>query len=369
MIRSVGLTNFKRFARADIELGRLTLLTGLNSGGKSSCIQALLLLHSKPLAGHRLALNGPFGLHLGEAADVLHFDADDDSAGITLSLVTDDWQGGVRLVLPDERATSLSIVDCSLPDRFAIDAALGRRFTYLSAERLGPRELLEVGGETVENIVVGEVGQYTAHVLTQSDRVTVPDARLHPETAAKGGVHTFKTQVEFWMRAMVGPLQVDASWIPKTTAATLRFKSDDVFAEWQHPGNVGFGISYALPIVVAALAAPANDDSLLIVENPEVHLHPSAQSAMGAFLARIAGSGVQVVLETHSDHVVNGVRRAVALDHTLAAEDVVIQFFGRDTAPQRLWVTELGRVSDWPAGFFDQADDDLHQLAKVRRRG
>lgn len=369
MIRSVGLTNFKRFARADIELGRLTLLTGLNSGGKSSTIQALLLLHSKPLAGDRLALNGPFGLQLGEAADVLHFAAEDESAGIGLSLTTDDGHGRMQLVLPDERSTSLAIVDNTLPANFATDAALDRRFTYLSAERLGPRELLEVGSETVEHIVVGEVGQYTAHVLTQSDRVTVPDARLHPDTATRGGVRTFKTQVELWMSTMVGPLQIEAKWIPNTTAATLRFKSDDVLAEWQHPGNVGFGVSYALPIVVAALAAPTDGDSLLIVENPEVHLHPSAQSAMGAFLARIAGSGVQVIIETHSDHVVNGVRRAVALDHTVAADDVAIHFFGRDAAPQRLSVSELGRVSEWPPGFFDQADEDLHRLAKVRRRG
>ena len=368
MIRSVTLQNFKRFERQEIALNRLTLLTGLNSGGKSSVIHALLLLHSKPLGGDRLALNGPFGLHLGEAADVLHFAAD-ERAELALFLQTSEWSGGLRLHQPHERSTSLSIVENTLPTNFALDAALGRRFTYLSADRLGPRDILEVGSETVENITVGHLGQYTAHVLTQFDRQQVADGRLHPRTQNEGGVITFKTQVELWMGSLTGPIQIDAQWIPNTTAARLRFKGDETFAEWQHPANVGFGISYALPIVVASLAAPADHESLLIIENPEVHLHPSAQSAVGGFLARVAGSGVQVVVETHSDHVLNGIRRAVAFDRAVAAEDVTIHYLGRGADPECLSITDLGRLSAWPVGFFDQAEEDLAELARVRRRG
>ncbi|MGH3693299.1 MAG: AAA family ATPase [Pseudonocardiaceae bacterium] len=92
-------------------------------------------------------------------------------------------------------------------------------------------------------------------------------------------------------------------------------------------GNIGFGFSYALPVIIAGLLAPGG--GLLLVENPEAHLHPAGQSRLGRFLARIAGSGVQVVLETHSDHILNGVRLAVADERTINAHDVIVHFFGK----------------------------------------
>ena len=75
------------------------------------------------------------------------------------------------------------------------------------------------------------------------------------------------------------------------------------------PTNVGFGITYALPIVVSALSA--RPGSLLIVENPEAHLHPRGQVKMGELLCQASEAGIQVLIETHSDHVLNGIRLAV----------------------------------------------------------
>ena len=73
--------------------------------------------------------------------------------------------------------------------------------------------------------------------------------------------------------------------------------------------HTGDGLVQVLPIVVAALSAA--EDSLLLIENPEANLHPAGQAHMGEFLAEVAAAGVQVILETHSDHVLNGIRRAV----------------------------------------------------------
>jgi predicted ATPase len=111
---------------------------------------------------------------------------------------------------------------------------------------------------------------------------------------------------------------------------------------------------------------------MLIVENPEAHLQPSGQSAMGAFLAQTAGDDVQVVVETHSDHVINGIRRVIA-DRTsnLAAHDTAIHFFeaaGEEVAVKTIDVMETGQLSVWPPGFFDQGQRDLAQLARAQRR-
>ena len=87
--------------------------------------------------------------------------------------------------------------------------------------------------------------------------------------------------------------------------------------------SVGFGITQVLPILVAALSAGKNE--LWLIENPEVHLHPAGQAQMGQFLAEVAAAGVQVIVETHSDHVFNGIRRAVK-SKRLAADDVALHF-------------------------------------------
>ncbi len=98
--------------------------------------------------------------------------------------------------------------------------------------------------------------------------------------------------------------------------------------------NMGFGVSYSLPIVLAGLFAPVG--GLLIIENPEAHLHPAGQSRMGTFLATLAGDGVQVLVETHSDHVLNGIRRAIGEHLVLGAEHALVHFFdvGDDGQPQ-----------------------------------
>lgn len=142
---------------------------------------------------------------------------------------------------------------------------------------------------------------------------------------------------------------------------TLRLRSDSR-SEFQRPQNVGFGLTQLFPILVALLAA--RPGSLLIVENPEVHLHPQAQQAIGFLLARVAASGVQVVVETHSDHVLNGVRLA-GKAAAIRAEDVAIYFFGRSATGITLEAPTMdadGRLDIWPTGFFDQFDRALSEL-------
>jgi predicted ATPase len=108
-----------------------------------------------------------------------------------------------------------------------------------------------------------------------------------------------------------------------------------------------------------------------MVENPELHLHPAGQSAMGVFLARAAAAGAQVIIETHSDHILNGIRKAVkGVDGApiLTPEQVAIHFFQpRDDAGQRPQVISpvidpQGNLDTWPTDFFDQFDKDLGSL-------
>ena len=106
--------------------------------------------------------------------------------------------------------------------------------------------------------------------------------------------------------------------------------------------------------------------NLILIENPEVHLHPAGQALMGQFLAEVSAAGVQIVLETHSDHILNGIRRSVK-SKKVQHEGVAIYFFrsysderGQVQSPQ---IDADGNLDDWPEDFFDQFDKDMDFFA------
>jgi predicted ATPase len=141
-------------------------------------------------------------------------------------------------------------------------------------------------------------------------------------------------------------------------SAPMRGLISNVLRTW------GFGLTQILPILVAILAA--RKDDVLLIENPEVHLHPHAQQSIGTLLALVASSGVQIVVETHSDHVLNGIRLA-AKSGGISADNVAVHFFSPTQSDGKF--TPLsprldgdGRLDAWPEGFFDQFDLALSEL-------
>lgn len=107
-----------------------------------------------------------------------------------------------------------------------------------------------------------------------------------------------------------------------------------------------------------------------MIENPEAHLHPKAQSKLAELMALAAQNGVQILIETHSDHIVNGTLVAVRKSETLqgiAPDKVKIHYFLRSdsqhtTSVINLPVLEGGQIKNPPAGFFDQIETDLETL-------
>ena len=156
---------------------------------------------------------------------------------------------------------------------------------------------------------------------------------------------------------------IDLQPVPRVNAVTLGLRTSNTTG-FHRPGHTGFGLTQCLPIVVAALSAAEGD--LILLENPEVHLHPAGQAKMGEFLADVARVGVQVIVETHSDHVLNGVRRAVKCGR-LGDDQVAIHFFRprSDGDPQvsSPAMDKAGNIDHWPKGFFDQFDIDASYFA------
>ena len=382
MITRIDLRYFKCFETLKLPVCPLTLLAGANASGKSSVMQALVLLH-QTMREHewssRLMLNG-VAVRLGTAADVIDKIYGRRNCGVTLfdggawfewefEGERDEMSMTVRRSRGETGTGSGWHADgsqplhyllptpsngCSLTDRL-------RRLTYLTAERLGPREYYLYDDPQLTP-VVGPRGEYTVSVL-HSGR----DNRVLPGLVSADVPPTRFRQVEARMARFFPGCVLAIEQVPRANAVTLgiRVASD---TDFHRPVHAGFGLTQVLPIVVAALSA--NDGDLLLIENPEVHLHPAGQAAMGEFLAEVSSAGVQVLIETHSDHVLNGIRRAVKND-TLPCDDVVLHFFRprreeqTDKRPQveSLTIDGNGSIDSWPDGFFDQFDKDMNDLA------
>jgi predicted ATPase len=211
---------------------------------------------------------------------------------------------------------------------------------------------------------IGSSGEFAAHFLSSFGSESVDlEALRHPMASS----NTLQSQVEAWMTEISPGMRLNVkrhSEMDLMTFSVTYSLGHQVASSEYRPTNVGFGITYALPIVVSVLSA--HPGSLMIVENPEAHLHPRGQVKMGELLSLASMAGIQVLIETHSDHVVNGIRLAV---HGGKADPSKVAFYhskwergGRSPSLTLLDLDKNGRLSEWPEGFFDEIERSLDQL-------
>ncbi|AOF96854.1 AAA family ATPase [Sphingobium sp. RAC03] len=380
MIRSIHLTNFKCFQEERIPLNRLTVLSGGNGVGKSSVIQSLLLLRqtsdrARLLRGtvsgadgaHPLLsikLNDEYRLSLGNSATLTNADIESDI--IVLGVSADGTDPVLCRFEASNTKPTTSIACVEAPGDLLARASafpiFQQEFHYLVAERVGPRDLQPMADQSF--ISTGYAGEFTAFAIAQAEARMVEQ---HLCIVADSSL--FRVQLEAWMGRLVPGAQIFTTSHPDLNRVQMAIGRRGATAKALPPANTGFGISYALPVVVSGLlAAPG---SMLIVENPEAHLHPSAQTAIGIFLASVASTGVQVLVETHSENVLNGVRLA-ALRDIIPHNDASFMFLslgegsGQPTL-HPITMDKAAELTSWPPGFFDQQGADLAEMMKARR--
>lgn len=375
MYSRIELAHFKCFEKLVLPLGALTLLSGSNAAGKSSVLQALVLLH-QTMREHewskRLLLNGGI-LQLGTVLDIVDkvYGRRSFELGLVRDATTARWSfGGDR----DEMSMaidSFTLDDIEHPDLAAMRHLVPHdcyeqavslathllNLTYITAERVGPQQLYSLD-DAQSSRVVGPRGEHTISVLYRGRDEQASAALCLPDAAP-----TRFHQIGARMQQFFPGCGLEVQRVPRANSLTLGLRTAND-TDFHRPIHVGFGLTQVLPIVVAALSAAPGD--LVLIENPEVHLHPAGQALMGLFLAEVAASGVQVVVETHSDHVLNGIRRAVR-HGKLNAADTVLHFFQPRTRNQSQVVSpsmdRTGNIDVWPNGFFDQFDKDMNHFA------
>jgi predicted ATPase len=364
MIRGIHLTEFKCFRDHLVALAPLTVLTGTNGSGKSTVIQSLLALRQsweqRVLEERGLALNGDW-VRLGTGRDVLNEAAEEEVIGIGIQAETETkWRFNYGSELEDLPGIS------PLPPVPEL-ALFGDNFQYLCAERIGPRTSFAMADHAVHNLrLLGASGQYTAQFLAEFGSTAVAMPKL---VRMEARADTLLMQASAWLGVIAAGARIYVEPHREMDVVQLQFAFDHpTLGETNRyrPTNVGFGLTYALPILVAVLSA--RRDALVIVENPEAHLHPQGQAEMGRMLALAAASGIQILVETHSDHVLNGIRVAVKQGELLATDTALHFFTWAREGKQPLHVVHSprmnndGRLDSWPAGFFDQWDRSLDQL-------
>ncbi|MFA0012753.1 DUF3696 domain-containing protein [Vibrio lentus] len=375
MIERINLSNFKCFNKLSLPLFNLTVLTGFNASGKTSTIQSILLLtqNFKSIRyDNKIGLNGVY-TRLGSPGDVLNEDS--SSKIIDISVESESESISLSLDLKSRNLdrtiniSKLSLYGDGLEKEFCSVNALFSHVSddsesifrmisnvvYLGISRLDLDSLFPTSLDD-NQFNVGEKGEFAPWLFDISkDEVVCNEKRHHSESA-----DSFRRQFNAWFSDIFQGAEADTLAVDNSNYVKLLFRNNDT-AEWRSPNNIGYGLSYAFPIVVAALLAKAGD--VLIIDSPEAHLHPLGQSKMGEFLSVISKSGVQVIIETHSDHVINGLRLAVSRSK-IEHDRVGIHFFNSKSkniiSPV---IDSTGSLSDWPDGFFDQAEKDLSELS------
>lgn len=236
-------------------------------------------------------------------------------------------------------------------------------FEYLSADRITPQNIFSAISfeETL-----GKQGQNTISYLEkQGLKIQVDDKLCVEDTEQR---YLFY-QVNAWLDILFNGFKLNISKLAEADAVSLRYQEqgENRVSTPHRAINVGFGITYVLPVLVALLKAKKDD--FIIIENPEAHLHPKAQRIMGEIIVRAASVGAQIVLETHSDHILNGIRIGVKKGLIQDPNLVKTFFFARENIEMgyrvrvdALVMDDEGNIDNWPDGFFDEWENALIEL-------
>jgi len=371
MIKKLSLQNFKLFQHQSLEFSNLNLLTGLNGMGKSTVIQALLLLRDtffnnlieKQLNLSKQDFNNIL-FDAGKVKDVRFAYADITTIDFGLMLESQSyfWKydarqpAGKKLPVIDTNVTKENLTNYSL---------FNENFCYLSAERIVPKNEYYKSSEGIQKVnKFGNTGEYALNFLLENPNLAVnlkhpSESRTNLESQVNAWLREISPQITYHIKSIdTDKLHLDYSF----GNSTIHFD----------PTNVGFGITYTLPIIIALLSAQKGD--LIIIENPESHLHPKGQSKLAELMCLAAQAGVQIFCETHSDHIVNGTLVSI-YEHSkdkrkgISHENVNITFFRKKeneavSEVVKMEVNEIGRIQNPIQDFFDQYAIDVRKLIK-----
>lgn len=429
MLTHLKLENFKIWrSTGPVRLAPLTLLLGTNSSGKSSLIQSLLLMRQTVKgddAGLDLNLGNPDAddtVTMGQFRDLLcrHGQATettpDSQVGIEFrwqphgsatadtTLFSARYRAGpagsaeldaLRLGQDGQGFTvlrrkpgiyRLQLATRQRPEGQSADFRPERSFAFSAAtlNKLGPLadEIRPVGPALLDElsriIYLGPVrqlarrdyvwsGRMPAHIGDDGGRAVdvliASGVAQQGKPGSAGEAGRIFREAEQWLKTLeiADGLQVRA--LGSSARYELLVKHRDAVVNLK---DVGVGVSQVIPVVVAALFAKPGH--IVIVEEPESHLHPLAQAKLAELLAKISAErGVQFIVETHSEHLFRRLQTLIARQD-VQPEQAALYFVERDGQAAKLrelHVDDFGRLTNWPDKFFGNALGETREQARL----
>jgi predicted ATPase len=403
MLKNITLQNFKLFKdKTEIPLSNLNLLTGINGRGKSTVLQSFLLMKQSPEFNRntdKLIFNGDY-IQLGNIKDVKNFESSlSDNIEFCFHYVNEDKEFNInyRFIADNDDSLDANINDIEIknvngftdflikkqgnnvvcsdnsnnkiefstylnlfvksedPEIKKIENELNlSKIHYVSADRIGPK-LYYQKQSLKEFASVGPIGENTINLLWHKRNILVYENLCEDPELPK----TVLEQLNYWFGQIFDGAKTKLNEINETELLSFRFSTSDL--NYCLATNVGYGFSYILPIIISGLIAQKGE--ILIIENPEAHLHPFAQSILARFLTKVSKNDVQVIIESHSEHFLNGLRISV-YDEIINNDDLNILYFDNKNEKYftKIEVDKEGGIEDWPKNFFDQATTDLNHL-------
>lgn len=332
----LSILNFKSIKQLDFDLKNLTILTGLNSSGKSSVIDSIRMLNRARLG------KKPFLQNQGNFDNLLC-----------------EWFEKKKIIKID---LSYQASDCSLEineEGPIFKGNLPLELFYVGAERVGAQiyshNFLEKTEKNDFTLLGNSLNYFNEHRFDIIEKNVLPN-----NEEDKALIYA----LEDWMQLISLTSQIDVKSYSDIDLLSLKINT-------RRASNVGFGVSYVFPIILSLLVTANRTNTLLIIENPEAHIHPRGQSILGELIAMVASSGTNIILETHSDHILSGIRIATK-EGKIDSSNISTLFFelieekGQKfiTSCKQIHLDKDGRFDNWPKGFFDQFDIDLERLLK-----
>ncbi|WP_394142093.1 AAA family ATPase [Vibrio chagasii] len=359
MISKIELENFKCFDEQDFKMSSLTIFCGTNSAGKSTAIQSILMIKQNEQAIKESYMK-TYGelFNFGKVSDVFCQFKKNDFISININ----DFQYKSHVPIDIREDFYLKLTDDSSND---VDFMSGD-FVYLSAERFGPRSSFDVKRDK-EKLDLGIYGQYALSEYLRIANLPAQNQKFSDLLYQKitGSEYTDKKLFSFTlineaMKMIYPDFNIDVIKTDEIDKVHNTYSSPK--GKPMRPNNVGFGVSYVLPIIIAAVAIKPG--GVLIVENPEVHLHPKAQSELMSILGLLSLCDVQVIVETHSDHIVNGMRVFCKENKIDEKHTTIYSITGNwdDRSVKRINIDGDGNFTDIDDDFFDQIEKDLMRL-------
>ncbi len=353
MLTKIIIRNYKCFVDAELRLKRLNLFAGANSSGKSSAIQALrLCLDNAGKPQGQTVQMASRDRKTGRFSELRSFLTNQKEFFINLS--TTDGELKTSYTFADDAMTLTNVIIESAPSTVASTLSAMPVF-YLPANRESAKDVFPMNMEAESPL--GPSGEYVIDYFAHHSGDVLDDSLIYDKS-----LRTLEGQVNYWLRQLTGyTLQVK----PQGETYIVRYKN--IFGRELRPYHVGTGVSFISAMLIVCLSI--SEGGLVIIENPEIHLHPKAQALAMDFFSMIASAERQLIIETHSDHLFNGVRRLIA-QKSISVEDASILFFRmrdmQESRPVHVELTEKGRMVTYEKGLFDQFDDDLDVLLQAK---